>query len=409
MQQIFNINKKFKEALTCDKNYLLLWGGAGSGKSYFAAQKIIFRCLTERDHAFFVFRKVKDTIHNSVYTQLQIIVQQLNLSPFFKFQKTAPRCVFAPNNNSIFFLGLDDPEKIKSIARMTNVWIEEATELNPEDFNQILLRMRGSTDYYRQIILTFNPISTKNWIYNYFFLNVSSDIAANMLEVHSTHTDNRYVDQSYRDRVNSLKEVNEEYYKVYALGVWGTQSHRVFAMPTLVHNAPSDAGTIYYGVDFGYNDPTTLIKVVEASGVYYVSELVYETNLLINKFIEKLRNLNVKSSQVIYCDSARPDLIAELQRAGFAAQAANKNRTAGWEFIKNIWKSIYFLQNSQNLLEEIDNFVYLKNKAGDLLDEVDPKCADHALDALRYALYTRYYLKTRHSNPSFFELIAKKR
>lgn len=64
-----------------------------------------------------------------------------------------------PNGSEILFSGLDDVEKLKSIYAITGIWIEEASELDEGDLNQLDIRLRGETRFYKQIILSFNPIS----------------------------------------------------------------------------------------------------------------------------------------------------------------------------------------------------------------------------------------------------------
>ncbi len=74
------------------------------------------------------------------------------------------KIIFKANGAIIDFLGLDDREKLKSIEGITSIWIEEATELTKEDFLQVDLRLRGRTKSYKQIMLSFNPISSLHWI-----------------------------------------------------------------------------------------------------------------------------------------------------------------------------------------------------------------------------------------------------
>lgn len=150
--------------------YLVLYGGAGSGKSVFAAQKILVRMLTEQPHRFLVARKVARTLRFSVFSLFQDMIAQWELTPLFKVNKS-DMTITCINGNQILFAGLDDPEKLKSIAGITGIWIEEASELEQKDFQQLDLRLRGPTKYYKQIILTFNPISALHWLKKVFLIS----------------------------------------------------------------------------------------------------------------------------------------------------------------------------------------------------------------------------------------------
>jgi phage terminase large subunit len=147
--------------------YLILWGSAGSGKSEWAAQKILLRSLTETPHRFLMLRKVARSIKGSQYQLFRDIVSRWGLDKFFEFKEM--HITYLPNGNELLFAGLDDPEKLKSITRITGTWIEEPTELEEDDFKQIDLRMRGETKNYLQHILTLNPIDDEHWIKHRFF------------------------------------------------------------------------------------------------------------------------------------------------------------------------------------------------------------------------------------------------
>ena len=73
-----------------------------------------------------------------------------------------------PNGSSFLFKGLDDSEKIKSITGITDIVIEEATEITQDEFTQLDLRLRAQEPNL-QIYLMFNPVSKMNWCYKYWF------------------------------------------------------------------------------------------------------------------------------------------------------------------------------------------------------------------------------------------------
>ena len=157
--------------------YAILFGGAGSGKSVTAAQKVILQCLLHPGASILCIRKYRTSLRHSVFELLksqlqnsgrahQVIASVTNLT--FQFQ----------NRSQIRCLGLDDPEKIKSIQGITSVWVEEATELREEDFAQLELRVRGKTAGYKQFTLSFNPIDQSHWLHKRFFQNTPTHNAS---------------------------------------------------------------------------------------------------------------------------------------------------------------------------------------------------------------------------------------
>ena len=212
-----NINRAYKEALLSKHRYLVLKGGAGSGKSVFTVQKLILRVTSEDKHRILCVRKVATTLRNSIYQLLIDKLIEYGIYNEFTINKSEMRFTHNPTGNELILHGMDDQEKIKSIAGITSVWCEEATELDELDFNQLELRVRGETATYKQFIITFNPISETHWIKARFFDNPDSDT----LLLNTTYKDNHFLDADYIKHLTERVRNNENLYKVYVLGEWG--------------------------------------------------------------------------------------------------------------------------------------------------------------------------------------------
>ena len=170
-QAKLRVNDAFYGLLSDTNRYEVLYGGSGSGKSVFATQKIVIRTVGEEKHRFLCIRKVANTLRSSVYQILIDCISDLGLRSEFEINKTEMRFTHTPTGNEILLAGLDDVERLKSIAGITSIWVEEATELTEGDFDQIDLRLRGETANYKQIILSFNPIDESHWLKKRFFDN----------------------------------------------------------------------------------------------------------------------------------------------------------------------------------------------------------------------------------------------
>ena len=203
--------------------YLVLMGGGGSGKSIFAGMKILERVTTEAGHRWLVCRKVARTMRESVFKQLASQAAEIYPNCGLKVNKSDMRLEFK-NGSQIIFAGLDDVEKLKSIYNITGIWIEEASEVTEADFNQLDIRLRGETKYYKQIIITFNPISITHWLKKRFFDEPNKDVRTH----HSTYKDNRFLDKEAVKVLENYKYTDEYYYTVYCLGQWGVTGKTVF-------------------------------------------------------------------------------------------------------------------------------------------------------------------------------------
>jgi len=218
-QATLSVNDSFYPLLTDENRYEILYGGSGSGKSVFASQKVVIRAVGEEKHRFLCIRKVANTLRSSVYQILIDCITDLGLRNEFEINKTEMRFTHLPTGNEILLCGLDDVERMKSIAGITSIWIEEATELSEGDFDQVDLRLRGETANYKQIILTFNPIDENHWLKKRFFDNPTD----NATTLKTTFKDNYYIDDDYRKVLEQKASVSPNLYRIYYLGEWGKE------------------------------------------------------------------------------------------------------------------------------------------------------------------------------------------
>ena len=217
-------NGTFLPLFADESRYLVLKGGGGSGKSIFAGRKLLERAVFEGGHRFLVCRKVGRTLRNSCFRQILGQIGEVFPDLAVKTNQTDMRITFPDSGSEILFSGLDDVEKLKSIYNITGIWIEEASELLESDFNQLDIRLRGETASYKQIILTFNPVSALHWLKSRFF-----DVRREGARVHeSTYRDNRFLDDEAKKVLEDFKTTDAYYYAVYCLGEWGVTGKTVF-------------------------------------------------------------------------------------------------------------------------------------------------------------------------------------
>ena len=216
-------NDTFLPLFFDEHELLVLKGGGGSGKSVFAARKVIERASCEPGHRFLVCRKVARTLRESCFRLICALISQYYPTGIATIYTGDMKIIFA-NGSEIIFAGLDDVEKLKSIYEITDVWVEEATEITYDDYSQLKIRMRGKTKYYSQMILTFNPISITHWLKKEFFDKQSPKVRTHQ----STYLDNRFLQKKDRETLEDFKESNEYYYNVYCLGMWGVTGKTVF-------------------------------------------------------------------------------------------------------------------------------------------------------------------------------------
>ena len=239
-------NPLFRPYLTDNTHrYLILYGGAGSGKSVFAVQRFLYRLLTLPLCNILVVRAVAATNRDSTYALFRQVISRWGLSELFSCKDSDLR-ISCANGNSVIFKGLDDTEKLKSITfpkgELTDIWIEEASEVLEEDFNQLDVRLRGKGAH-KQMVLTFNPVSVLHWLKLRFFDR--QDPRAVVLK--STYKDNQFLDEDYKRTLEGYKDTDPYYYSVYCLGEWGVLGQTIFDAQKVSERLSQLAGPVRRG------------------------------------------------------------------------------------------------------------------------------------------------------------------
>ena len=239
-------NPLFRPYLTDNTHrYLILYGGAGSGKSVFAVQRFLYRLLTLPLCNLLVVRAVAATNRDSTYALFRQVISKWGLSELFSCKDSDLR-ISCANGNSVIFKGLDDTEKLKSITfpkgELTDIWIEEASEVLEEDFNQLDVRLRGKGSH-KQMVLTFNPVSVLHWLKLRFFDR--QDPRALVLK--STYKDNQFLDEDYKRTLEGYKDTDPYYYSVYCLGEWGVLGQTIFDAQKVSERLSQLAGPVRRG------------------------------------------------------------------------------------------------------------------------------------------------------------------
>lgn len=231
--------------------YLVFYGGGSSGKSFFIAQRYIYKLIHPQRCNLLVTRQTGDTNRKSTFPLLKQVIKSWKLSGYFKINESDMRIRCLLTGNEVAFAGLDDVEKIKSITfengELTDIWVEEATECLEADINQLKVRLRGGRSK-KQMVLSFNPINIQHWIKRHF---IDSGLATVCF---STYKDNKFLTAEDRKALEDLKYSDEYTYEVYCLGHWGILGKTVFDAKAIqarleVLKSPIKTGYFLYDYD----------------------------------------------------------------------------------------------------------------------------------------------------------------
>lgn len=376
-------NSKFFDTFTRSERIKCYYGGSGSGKSLSIAQYFIMKLCSGDGKRRAILRKTFPRMKATTYLILKDILDDWDI-PYVE-NKTDH--VFRVGKNELYYLSLDDSEKIKG-AEFIDVWMEEATEFTEDDYKQLRIRLsRTSED--AVIYMSFNPIDKDHWVIRNVVDRAATD--KRILVNHSTYKDNiKFLSDAFIEELESFIDLDENFYRVYALGLPGVLRGQIYT--NWKFEDPDDwpqgirSGVHLYGIDFGFNAPTAVVEIWIYDEEYYIGELVYERGLTTNKLLEKFEELGIDKKADMFCDSAEPDRIEEIRKSGYNAKPSKKDVKAGIDCVKGCTIHVDAV-HSPNIYTEVNNYKWKETKDGVSLDE-PVKAFDHALDAIRYPIFT---------------------
>ncbi len=400
-------NTKFKISKKCfndvylpqlqnyDSRFNVFFGGAGSGKSHFVFAKMMFKYLKYPNRKCLVVRKVSNTLRDSCFALVKSILSDWQLYEQCKINKT-DLTIELPNGSHFIFKGMDDPEKIKSIANIDDIVVEECTEIDEFDFDQLSLRLR-SRNLYNQVHCMFNPVSKENWVYKRWFKEGAAYNKDNTVILHTTYKDNKFLPKEYIDNLLEMERTNPAYYRIYALGEFATldkliyTNWRVETFDYLKILKEVKGSKALFSLDFGYtNDPTAFVCSVldEINKKLWIYNGFEEKGLLNDEIANKIIEMGYRK-EVITCDSAEPKSIEELKRNGLdRVRGATKGKDSIINGINLLQQyEIVILPSLTWIIEEFKNYTWRKGKDGEYINVPIDKY-NHSLDSLRYGVTT---------------------
>lgn len=253
--------------------YLVFYGGGSSGKSYFIAQRYVYRLVSPEKCNLLIVRKTADTNRRSTFPLMKQVIKSWGLGAWFKINESDMRMVCRLTGNEVAYAGLDDVEKIKSITfaggELTDIWVEEATECQEGDINQLKVRLRGGKSK-KQMVLSFNPVNIRHWIKGHF---IDSGLAAVCF---STYQDNKFLTDDDRRALEDLRFSDEYTYQVYCLGHWGILGKTVFdvrAIQARLETVPEPLRTGRFDYDYDGLTITNIRWVEDPQGFVRIYQL----------------------------------------------------------------------------------------------------------------------------------------
>lgn len=397
--------------------HYVLAGGRGSTKSSFVGGIAIplLLMINPKVHAA-CFRKVGNTIQNSVYSQVVWGIYQLGVEDLFTIPKIYSNPItYKPTKQKIYFLGLDNPQKIKSIkpefGYIGVTWFEELDQYAGEKELRTVTQstMRGGDKFWD--FRTFNPpISKNNWANEY------ADIAetrANTLVVRNTYKDVPvdWLGEQFIEEAEDLRDINPKAYEHEYMGVpIGTggdvfQNAKDLDMSKIVNIYDAYGNVIdtkkmyetfdhiYCGIDWGFaKDPFRFVKMhfdKKKLDLYIFDEWTTYRTRNEDAYRQLYKELKkVDNDQLVTADSAEEKSIMDFKAYGAFIRGAEKGPDSvryGIKWLQGL-RNIYIdKRRCPETYREFINYEYEQDRDGNFISAY-PDYDNHSIDATRYAL-----------------------
>jgi phage terminase large subunit len=363
----------FQNAWDSKAKIQLHQGSARSGKSFALLQFLIVKAISEVQ-LISVVRKTFPALRTSAIRDFKDIMKGLGLWDDNRWMATEHTYTF-DNDSVIEFFSTDSAEKLKGLRRNI-LWVDEANELNSEQFMQLAIRTTG------QIILSYNPsFSPKHWIIKE--LSLRDDVQTYI----TTYRDNPYLPEEQVRFIEKYRETNPRYWMTYGLGQFAVNEKQIYDFEVIDEFDFDTAEFVCFGLDIGYvSDPTALIALWKSGDKIIVNEHIYQKGLITAEIISILKE-NVDSRDIIIVDSSEPRLIDEIKKGGFPlARGVKKGKDSvnwGIDLVKKY--RIVVPKANTNLIEELYSYEWVDDGNGGVTNTpVDAN--NHLLDAMRYAV-----------------------
>ena len=389
-------NPCFKEVDRSRKRYIVMKGSAGSGKSVDTAQHYILRLMKDSGRNLVAMRKSDITNRDSTFAELTGAIYRIfgdKTKQYWQINKSPLQITCRHNGNKIIFRGMNDDrqrEKLKSITfqrgKLTDVWLEEATEFTQADLEIIDDRLRGELPdgQFYQIRMTFNPVSSNHWIKKVFF-----DVAdENVLTHHSTYLMNRFIDDAYRARMERRRLVDPDGYKIYGLGEWGEVGGLILTNYTAedFDTSPTQFDYMVNAQDFGFNHANCIGEVGFKDGELFLCRELYVYEKDTDEII-RMAEGKFQKNITMYCDSAEPDRIRMWRKAGYKAVPVKKEPNSVRAQIDHLKQhKIHIHPSCVNTLKEIQQWKWRKDERTNAYLDEPVNFLDDAMAMLRYSI-----------------------
>lgn len=380
-----------RKLLKTNRRFVLSVGSSRSSKTYSMLQWIFLTCMQNPDKGLYisVVRASFPSLRRTVYREFVDLLKQHGVYSEDNHNKTEH--LINLNGNYVEFFSLGDSQKVRG-AKRDYLYLNECNEVDYESAQQLFLRTT------ERILMDQNPSDAWHWS---FKMKDRDDVDY----LHSTYKDNPFLSEATVKQIESYKDTDENFWRIYGLGLPGFATTTIYShwneyndKQVKVYNEEGEEQPFYddyvYGLDVGYGHAMALTKCYFKDDEVWVEESIYRSGLTSNDLVELMNSLGINKNVTIWVDAAAPAMVEDLRRAGYDAKSADKSVKEGIDMIKS--KKLNINTNSTNLISELRRYQW-KTKNEEIIYE-PVKVNDDLVDSMRYAIWNYYRVTQKYNN-----------
>jgi phage terminase large subunit len=403
MSVVQQFSRTYAEIFTTRARYLLLWGGRGRGGSHTATNYFVHLLTRPEYFRGVLMRQVFSDIRGSLWRDIHDRIEENEtVNPrALGFNDSEMSVLNRINGNRISSKGFKKSAtrrtaKLKSLAGATHVIIEEADEIEEDDFMQLDDTLRSARANI-QIVLIFNSPPKAHWILRRWFILVPSGVKGYERAIARKDPDLLAIFSTYRDNLANLnartvanfeayKETKPDHYWTMIMGLISEGVRgRIFSNWQRIKAMP-DTYRKFYGVDWGFSvDPLAVVEVEAHGRKLWTSRKIYGVGILNDELDRTLKELKIPKSAPFYYDPSNPKDGEDMRRRGWnfiKAEGGPGSIVSTINYLKQF--DIFVTDDSTEILDEFDKYAWAldqyKNPTGKPIET-----NNHAIDAIGYA------------------------
>ncbi len=367
--------KKLKPLFVSKKRFLLVQGSMRSSKTYSLLMLIVSWCQTYGNKIASVAGISYPHLAKGAIRDFQTIMKNAGIWEPERWNGSSKQYTFS-NETILEFISVDTMDAHGPARDL--LFVNEANDMAWDTFDQLASRTAD------KIIIDYNP-TAEFWAHTELLAKKPERCDFIIL----TYQDNEALNPNIREYIEDHKpkkgEKPSNWWLVYGLGQIGSLEDNIYHGWIKASEAPENAQLVRYGLDFGYNDPTAMVAIYECQdGELYVKELLYESELNSDEYAAVMQELGIDPTVPIIADSARPEIINAIAKAGYLIVPADKNPGSVTRGIDSVQQR-HITYEGKNLEREYMSYGWRKNRTGKVL-EVPQDGDDHIMDCIRYAI-----------------------